>query len=253
MRALILRLAGETDWGYTRIQGELLKLGMKVSRGTIVNVLREGSLPRAPDRGESSWVHYLTRHAKTLWACDFAHKRIWTRRGLVDAFMLVFIHIASRRVHVSASTINPDSAWVAEQAEVFAKAAVTAGRPCRLLLRDGDAKFGTPFDTALRGVGIRPIRLPHRSPNLNAYCERVVQTLQVECMDHFTVLGTGHLDSLTAEYVDYYNRQRPHSAIELRAPAGQAPVVLARPPGHLEVTCVSRLGGRVRHYRRRAA
>ena len=89
--------------------------------------------------------------------------------------------------------------------------------------------------------------------------ERWIQSIQVECLDHFIVLGTGHLSYLTSEYVDYYNRQRPHSAIEFRAPAEPAMPRRVRPPEHgdplnsRDLGCEQRLGGLIRHYHRKAA
>lgn len=148
VRRLVLRMARETDLGYTRLLGELRKLGVKVSRTSVLNILREQGVPTGPQRGEGTWAQFLNRHARTLWACDFAVKRVLTARGWKDAFLLVFIHPKSRRVHVSQSTTTPDAAWVAEQAAVFCRG-VGEPKPC-IVLRDRDAKFGAAFDDALR-------------------------------------------------------------------------------------------------------
>lgn len=255
VRTLILRMARETDWGYTRMLGELRKLGVRVSRGTVANILREMGVPTAPQRGEGTWDGFVTRHARTLWACDFVSKRVWTPRGLVTAFVLVFLHIGTRRVHASAATTRPDAAWIAAQARGFARVACRGGAagPRPILLRDRDGKFGPVFDAALRAGGIRPKRLPPRAPNLNAYCERFVQTVQLECLDRFIVLGTGHLDYLVREYADHYNRHRPHSAIGFKAPSGSKPRPRDDPPRAGDVRCRQRLGGLIRQYSRRAA
>lgn len=77
---------------------------------------------------------------------------------------------------------------------------------------------GAAFGAALARAGIESVRLPHRSPNLNAYVERLVQSIEVECLDHFIVLGTRHLDHLLAEYIDYHNRDRPHSSLGYTTP-----------------------------------
>lgn len=112
VRALVLRLARETGWGYTRILGELRKLGIHdISRSTIVNILREHGFVPGPRRGDGSWEDFIYRHAKTIWACDFFSKKVWTRRGLVDHFVLMFINIQTRRVHVSPATPRPNEAW----------------------------------------------------------------------------------------------------------------------------------------------
>lgn len=107
IRALVLRLARETDWGYTRIHSELQKLGIRISRRGVANILKEVGAPSSPERSEQTWDEFIKAHARTLWACDFVAKKILTRRGWVDAYLLVFIHIQSRRVHISPATISP--------------------------------------------------------------------------------------------------------------------------------------------------
>lgn len=258
VRRVVLRIAKETGWGYTRILGELKKLHIKVSRSTVVNILREADLPTAPERGERTWEELIASHAKTLWACDFVQQRVLTLRGFRDAFLLVFVNVATRRAVATSSTEHPDAAWVAEQVARFKAASGTRGArgtwgtACRVLTRDRDQKFGKAFDGALRAEGITPVRLPHCAPNLNAHVERFIQTLQIECLDRFIVAGTGHLDLLMREFVAHYNRERPHSAIKFRTPVGRPPPLrLAGHPG--TVRCRTRLGGALRHYYRVAA
>lgn len=266
IRRLVLRIARQTDWGYTRIVGELKKLGVSVSRSTVINILKEAGLPTGPQRGEGSWDQFIMSHAQTLWACDFVSKRVWTLRGLVDAFVLVFIHVGTRRVHISISTTRPDAAWAAGQADELIRAVGGTGSGereggPRLLIRDRDSKFGGGagvrreggFDDRLGAAGVSVLRLPVASPNLNAYAERFIQTLQRECLDRFIVLGTSHLDYLVREYADYYNRQRPHSGIQFRAPCGPSPPAASDPPRPADVRCRQRLGGVVKHFYRSAA
>lgn len=253
VRKLVVRLARETSWGYTRLVGELKKLGHRLSKSTIKNILKEAGIPTSPRRDETTWDQFLKAHAKTLWACDFVSKPIWTRRGRVQAFILVFMHIKTRRVVVTRSSTNPDAAWVAEQMAAFADATKDWTERPRMLLRDRDSKFGPGVDESLTAAGIEPLRLPPFSPNLNAFVERFIKTLQVECLDRFIVLGTAHLDHLTCEFVDYYNRQRPHSRIGFRVPAQVKDVRAVEPPVVSPVRCQERLGGVIRHYYRKAA
>jgi putative transposase len=254
VRRVVLRIARETGWGYTRILGELKKIHIKVSRSTVVNILREAGLPTAPERGERTWDEFIASHAKTLWACDFVQQRVLTLRGFRDAFLLVFVNVATRRAVATTSTEHPDAAWVAEQVARFKAASGTRGTACRVLTRDRDQKFGKAFDGALRAKGITPVRLPHCAPNLNAHVERFIQTVQVECLDRFIVCGTSHLDHLMAEYIEHYNAERPHSSIGHRPPAARSPPPQPRLAGRGgQVRCRTRLGGVLRHYYRRAA
>lgn len=247
-RALVLRLARENDWGYTRIQGELRKLGIAAGRGTIVNILREGGLPTGPNRAESPWYRFVAAHAQTLWACDFLSAKVLTPGGFVHAFVLIFIHVASRRVHVTACTTKPDAEWVVGQARAFAKVAGDAGEPV-VVTHDGDTKLGASFQAALAERGVQTQRLPVRSPNLNAHVERFIQSLQHECLHRFVVLGTRHLDHLVGEYATYYNTERPHSALEFRTPSGP-PYPVQKNQSLGRVRCQARLGGVLRHYYR---
>lgn len=255
VRRVVLRIARETGWGYTRILGELKKLHIKVSRSTVVNILREAGLPTAPERGERTWEEFIASHAKTLWACDFVQQRVLTLRGFRDAFLLVFVNVATRRAVATTSTEHPDAAWVAEQVARFKAASGTRGTwgtACRVLTRDRDQKFGRAFDGALRAKGITPVRLPHCAPNLNAHVERFIQTLKNECLDRFIVCGKEHLDHLITEFIEHYNAERPHSSIGHRPPAGRAPPLrIAGRDG--PIRCRTRLGGVLRHYYRMAA
>ncbi len=240
-----------------RILGELKKLGIGgVSRSTVVNILKENGLPTGPERGEQTWDEFLRAHAKTLWACDFLTMRVLTRKGLKYAFALVFVHPKTRRAIVSASTTTPDGAWFTEVVRRFVVSMPKGMARPQLLLRDRDDKFrvgGGAFGAALARKGIETMRLPYRSPNLNAYVERLIQSIEVECLDHFIVLGTRHLDYLLSEYIDYHNRQRPHSSLDFATPTGRKPPVRAGPVEPREVHCKERLGGVIKHYYRRAA
>jgi hypothetical protein len=117
IRELIVQIAGDNGWGYTRVLGEVKKLGIhNVSRSTVVNILKEAGIDPGPKRGEGSWDEFVKRHAATLWACDFLSVRSVTMGGIVELYLLFFVHVGSRRAVVSSPTANPDAAWVAQQA-----------------------------------------------------------------------------------------------------------------------------------------
>lgn len=253
IRDLILRLARENGWGFTRILGELKKLGIRIGRSTVINILREHGLDPGPMRGEGSWSDFIQRHAKTLWACDFFTKRIVTMRGLVDMFVLVFIHIGTRRVFVSGMSANPDNIWMKQQARNFAMTFADAPLAASHLIRDRDCKFTADFDQILKDDGIETVRTAIRSPNMNAYAERFVQSIKTECLDHFVVFGDKHLRYLLDQYLAYYHSERPHQGLgnrPLSAP-DDPPVTLPFPQS--EVAYSERLGGLLKHYYRQAA
>lgn len=251
IRRLVLRLARETGWGYTRILGELKKLGVKVSRSTVVNILKDAGLPTGPQRSEATWDQFIKSHAKTLWACDFLRHQILTVRGLRDAYVLVFVNVATRQAFATESTEHPDAAWVVSQVPRLKAAAGDGATECRVLTRDSDTKFGRAFDESLRAHDITPVRLPHCAPNLNAHVERFIQTVQDECLNRFIVMGTRHLDHLISEFMEYYNRERPHSSIKFSTPTGRPPP-LDLATSQATIRCKTRLGGELRHYHRAA-
>jgi putative transposase len=111
---LVLRLARENDWGYERIEGELLKLGYTISHETVSNILERHGIPPAPERNPSpSWRHLMTNYKDQLLACDFFTVETLFLQTL---YVLVSIEIGTRRVHFADCTAHPDNTWVTQQA-----------------------------------------------------------------------------------------------------------------------------------------
>lgn len=249
LQELILRMACDNGWGYSRILGELKKLGLdSICRTTVKNILREHGFNTRPVRGQSTWGDFINRHKKTLWACDFFTKKIWTMTGMVEMYVLFFINVDSRRVHVAGMTAHPDRQWMIQQARNLSMFFADESVKPRFLVRDWDTKFVSEFDTILQADDIEIIRLPFRAPNLNAYAERWVQSVKSECLDHFMVFGEDHLRHLLKEYLAYYHAERPHQAKDNLPLLGRRSenVPFARTA---ELVCEERLGGLLKHYR----
>jgi putative transposase len=277
IRELILKLAREINgWGSTRVLGELKKLGITtVGRTTVAEIMREAGLDPGPKRGEGSWDEFVKRHAATLWAADFLTVKSMTLTGFVDLHLLFFIHIGSRRVFVSSPTANPDSAWVAQQARNVSMQMEDWGLTARMLIIDHDTKFTRSFDAVFEVNDTEMKRVGPRSPNMNAYAERFVQTVKTKCLNLFVVCGEKHLNHLVREFVTHYHEERPHqsrgnvplsvalakeckSAAVVPKPAKAKPTREPDEPRILkfpsnEVKCRERLGGVLKHYYREAA
>jgi putative transposase len=117
IRQLIIQMVRFTGWGYKRILGELRKLRIySVSRATISRILKENEFEPGHKRGDGTWHDFIQRHIKTMWATDFFTKDVWTPRGLVQYYILFFINLDTRRVHVAGMTPNPNGPWMAQQA-----------------------------------------------------------------------------------------------------------------------------------------
>ncbi|WP_442482194.1 integrase core domain-containing protein [Aeoliella sp. SH292] len=249
IRELILKIARETGWGYTRIMGELKKLGLTPpSKTTVQNILRANGHDPGPKRGEGSWDRFLKAHAETLWQCDFFSKKILTRTGFRQVFVLAFINVATRRVIVSPCTSRLRGGWMKVQTEAFFEHVKAEGLECKLVMRDNDTNYKIGLDNVVRkhGAIVRPTAI--RAPNENAYIERFVQTIKQECLDHFLVFEEKHFNYLVREVVRYYHECRPHQGLENQV------IAKVEPPPMVagKVECESRLGGLLKHYYRAA-
>ena len=163
--------------------------------------------------------------------------------------MILFIHVASRRIIVTPSTMHPVQRWVAQQARNFSMERAESNEPATHVLRDRDRKFHDCWDHIIESEpGSKSLILPRCSPNLNAFAERAIQSLKQECLNHFVIFGQRHLDYLVNEYVEFYNRCRPHSSRGCLPPIRNGPI-----PTEGEICCDERLGGLLKHYYRKAA
>jgi putative transposase len=244
VRDLIVRLGRENPrWGYQRIRGELVKLGIRVSATTVRTILFRHGLGSAPRRGCPTWSEFLRSQASDILATDFF--TVETIR-LKTIYVPFFIELQTRRVHVVGVTAHPDS-WVTQQARNLAIDERLSG--VRFLVRDRDAKFSGPFDEVFRTEGVRVIRTPIRAPRANAFAERFVRTVRRECLDHVLIYDPRHLERVLQVYVAHYVQERPHRGLGLvPVPAGnRAPQVrrTTRPP----VERRDVLGGLIHEYR----
>ena len=254
IRKLIVKIATETGWGCTRVMGELKKLAIKPpSRNTVKRILKEHKLDPGPKRGPDSWHDFLKRHAETLYQCDFFSKRIWTRYGLQQYFVLVFLHLGSRKVFVTPCVRRPNAAWMQEQAQKFVKHVHAEGQQPTLLFRDRDGIYCHEFDQVLCDADIAVKKNSVRAPNMQAHIERFIQSLQQEALDHFIVFGEKHFDFLVSEFVEHYRTERPHQAKGNQPLTGRWREPKDEPPRFEGVACRTRLGGLLRHYYRDVA
>jgi len=178
VRQLVVQMARENDWGLGRILGELKKLGIRsVCKSTVRNILKEHGFDPGPKRGEGTWDEFIRIHAKTLWACDFISKKVWTLGGVVDYFILFFIHVDTRKVHIAGITPNPDGQWMAQQARNMCMFFDDWPDKPQYIVCDKDTKFTEQFEAILESDDIELKGTAVRAPNQNAYAERFAQTI----------------------------------------------------------------------------
>ena len=246
VRQLVLRLARENPrWGYPRIAGELLKLGLRVSPSTVRRLLLGAGLRPAPRRAGPGWRDFLGQQAASMLACDFFTVETISLRRF---YVLFFIELGSRRVQLAGCTTNPSGAWVIQQARNLSFTGVF--ERMRFLIHDRDSKFSGAFDEGFRSEGITVIYTPIRAPQANAYAERFVRTVRAECLDWLLILGRRHLESVLRIYIAHYNRERPHRGLALLPP--ETGDVGGLPTAE-KIDRRDRLGGLIHEYHRAAA
>jgi putative transposase len=207
--ALIRQMAKDNRlWGAERIRGELLKLGIRVSKRTIQKYMRQvrNSRPR-----EQTWSTFLHTHAQQIWACDFLPVTDLFFHSLF-AFFIIELH--SRRVIHVGVTRSPTDAWVAQQL----REATPYRQAPKYLIRDNDSKFGPCFARVAATSGIKILKTPYHAPRANAVCERFLRSVRQECLDHLLILQEKQLQRVLNEYVRYFNQARPHQGIQQQIP-----------------------------------
>src|ERR671937_120472 len=215
LRELVLRFARENPgWGYPRIAGELLKLGLRVSPSTIRRILLANQLGPAPRRVGPSWREFLRQQAATMLACDFFTVETMSLRRF---YVLFFIELESRRVHLAGCTTTPTGAWATQQARNLSFTGLF--ERIRFLVHDRDSKFSASFDEVFRSESIKVIETPIHAPQANAYAERFVRTVRTGCLDWLLILGRRHLEHVLRTYTAHYNRERPHRGLALLTPS----------------------------------
>lgn len=249
LEQLIISIARDNpSWGYDKIMGALKNLGHSISDTSVARILEKHGIPPAPDRVKTTtWAQFIRQQKHVLAATDFFTTEIWTKFGLATYYVLFFIKLETREVIIAGATIHPNAEWV-EQCARNLTGWDGDLQSMRYLLRDRDSKYTKCFDRIFRDTGIRPIRLPYRSPNLNAFAERFVKTIKTECLHRLILFGEKSLRYVLKEYMHHYHHERNHQGIDNEIPF----------PDHRlhqtgGIVKHERLGGLLNYYHRDAA
>jgi transposase InsO family protein len=252
IRLLVLRLARENPgWGYRRLHGELLVLGVKVAPSTVWEILREAGIDPVPERLSTTWADFLRSQAEALLACDFFETV--TLSG-IPMFVLAVIEHHSRRIRVLGATAHPCAAWVTQASRNLVMDLQDAGCRARFLIRDRDGKFPELFDAVLADAGIKVVFTGVRMPRMNAIMERWVQTCRRELLDRTLIWNQHHLLRALREFEAFYNTHRPHQGLENARPLLPLPPPIADPDQitQLKIRRHQRLGGILNEYQHAA-
>ncbi len=244
----IVRMASENEsWGVRRISGALANLGLVASAATVRRVLQDAGIPPAPTRKrELRWVDFLRRHHEAIAAADFFTVEVLGKFGLVRYHVLFAIHLACRRVHIAGIVREPDGAYTEQKAREWTDPFDGFLKDKRYLIVDRGTVFTQRFEQILARGGVKLLRTPPRSPNLNAYAERFVRSIKEECLQRVIILSEHHLRTLVRDYVEHYHHERNHQGIGNQ-------LIEGKPCRDGPIRCRERQGGLLRFYTREAA
>jgi len=251
IETLVVRLANENrTWGYRRIQGALANLGHDIGRGTIAEILARNGIEPAPERErKTTWKEFLEQHWDLIVAADFFTIEAWTRRGLQRFMVLFFIELSTRKVEIAGIASVADGLWMDQIGRNLTDAGDGILKGKRYLIHDRDPLFTSEFLQALRENGVVSVKLPARSPNLNAYAERFVRTIKESCLERLVLFGEGSVRRAASEFTVHYHRERNHQGLDNKLICPDPKLV--REGG--DVKRRERLGGLLNYYYRTAA
>jgi putative transposase len=244
---LVIRFKCENPhWGYTRIRDYIVYLGYKIGETTVKNILLENGFdPEPTSTRKTTWKQFIMSHWNVLAACDFFSVELLIKGKLVRSMVLFAMDLSSRKVEILGIRSQPNSSWMEQIARNLTwDDTFLSGK--KYLIHDRNPLFTAKFESILKTSGVEPIKLPPRSPNLNAYAERFVRSIKEECLNHLVLSSEEQLHYVLAEYLEYYHHERIHQGINrLIEPTHGA--------CHGEIVTIERLGGLLKSYYRKAA
>ena len=251
LETLILQISKRNPrWGYDRIVGALANLGYHISDQTVGNILKRNGIMPAPSRKPKlSWSEFIAMHKDVITACDFFTAEVFTATGLITFYVLFFIQIGSRKVHIAGVTPHPNESWMKHIARHLTMDEWGFLQGQKYLIFDRDTKFCTSFREIVRCSGVQLIRPPPMSPNLNAYAERFVRTIKEECLSRLILFGEKSLRRTLRVFLKHYHEERNHQG------KGNRLLFPTEQSAHLNgsIRCRESLGGLLRFYHRQAA
>jgi transposase InsO family protein len=248
IRVLVLRMVRDNPaWGYRRVHGELLVLGVKVAASTVWEILKDAGIDPAPERASTTWAGFLRSQADALLACDFFETVTLCGTRM---FVLAVIEHQNRRIRILGATAHPTASWVTQAARNLVMDHQDPACRARYLIRDRDGKFPELFNAVLADAGITMVLTGVRMPRMNAIMERWVQTCRRELLDRTLIWNQRHLVHALREFESFYNAHRPHQGMTNARPLHPLPPPITDPDQitRLDSRRHQRLGGILNTY-----
>jgi len=244
---LVIRFKQENPrWGYTRIRDYLVYLGHKIGETTVKNILLENGYDPEPDlTRKTTWKEFIKSHWNVLAACDFFSVELLVKGKLIRCLVLFAMDLATRKVEILGIRSQPNGPWMEQIARnLTCEGSFLAGK--KYLIHDRDPLYTDKFESILKTTGVESVKLPPRSPNLNAHAERFVRSVKEECLDHLILSSEDQLRHVLSEYLQYYQHERIHQGLNR--------IIEPQHEGcQGDIICIKRLGGLLKSYHRRAA
>jgi hypothetical protein len=247
---LVIRFKQENPrWGYRKIRDQVVYLGYAVSKSSVKNILIENGYDPEPDLTvRSTWHEFIKSHWEVLTACDFFTIELLVGHKLVRCTVFFVMELATRKVFFAPVKPQPDGPYMRHVAKILSDSDDGFLRGRRYLIHDRDPLYRTDgFHGILKSIGVKPVRLPARSPDLNCYAERFVKSVKSECLDHLILSSVDQLEYALEQYSEYYHHERIHQSLD-RIIEPKHPI-----DDTAEIICIERLGGLLKSYHRLAA
>ena len=244
----VCRMSRENPtWGYKRIAQQLKLLGFDICRNTVANILANAGMTPDPEkRMQRTWIEFIKQHLAVIWATDFL--TVDTLSGCF--YILFFIQVETRKVVLGGITDHPTDDWMRNKARIMTDGWDGPLLGAKYLIHDRDTKYTTGFDAIIQSAGIKPLKLPPCSPNLNSHLERFHRSIREELLDHLIILHDRQLRRIVKEYLEHYHQERCHQGLD-----GQIILPVDQHQGKAEgpIRRKRRLGGLLNYYYRAVA
>ena len=236
-------------WGYKKIRDQIVYLGHEISNSGVKNILIKNGYDPEPDLTvRSTWHEFIKSHWNVLAACDFFIIELLVSRRLIRCTVFFVMELATRKVFFAPIKLQPDGTYMKQVAKLLTELEEGFLHRKRYLIHDRDPLYTTAgFHEILKGSGIKPVKFPARSPDLNCYAERFVRSVKSECLDHLILSSVEQLEYVLQQYSAYYHHERIHQSLDQ--------IIEPKHPidDRTEIVCIERLGGLLKSYHRLAA
>jgi len=235
-------------WGYQKIPDQVVYLGYEISLSTVKNILIENGFNPEPDLTEkTTWWEFIKSHWEVLTACDFFTVELLIGRKLIRCTVFFVIELSTRKVFFAPIKPQPDGTYMEQVARILTDCEDGFLKGKKYLIHDRDTLYTNEFHSILKSSGVKPLKLPPRSPDLNSYAERFVKSIKEECLNHLVLSSVKQLEYAINQYCDYYHHERIHQSL------GRIIEPVHKTNEEAEIVCIERLGGLLKSYHRLAA